>query len=462
MAGRSDLPALRADDLTDAMLADVARAALAARSEASFGLHPGQHLRRRGAPAARGAVRPGRAGQGRRARRRGWPSAWPSSSPRPSWPTCPSASVPPTARASSPPPPLGSTPRPSCWRPRPACSTPAGTPPARWSSYGTVAQVCEQPLPGRTYALGPDQAVAVEQVATSGRVCDCSWAPPARGKRTALAGLLAAWEAEHGPGSVKGLAPSAVGRRQPGRRARHRHREHGQVAGRGRPGGLPAGRSRAAAGPGRASCRRQACATVIQRAAELEAEVAALATGARRPAVVDEASLAGTFALDRLAAQARQAGAKVLLVGDWAQLGAVGAGGAFGMLVERPDMPARAERGPPVHRGLGAAGQRRAAGRLPAGVDAYLGHGRVAEGDRDEMLAACYEAWKSRRRGGQVVAHDRPRQRPRVAELNRLARADRVAAGQVAEEGLALADGSVAGVGDVVVARHNDRHLAPL
>ena len=49
--------------------------------------------------------------------------------------------------------------------------------------------------------------------------------------------------------------------------------------------------------------------------------------------ILDEASLAGTFALDRLVAQARQAGAKILLVGDPAQLGAVGAGGAFGLLV---------------------------------------------------------------------------------------------------------------------------------
>jgi len=36
LGGRSDLPALRNDDLTDAMLADVARAALAARSERSW------------------------------------------------------------------------------------------------------------------------------------------------------------------------------------------------------------------------------------------------------------------------------------------------------------------------------------------------------------------------------------------------------------------------------------------
>jgi len=49
---------------------------------------------------------------------------------------------------------------------------------------------------------------------------------------------------------------------------------------------------------------------------------------------------AGTFALDRLTAQALRAGAKVLLVGDFAQLGAVEAGGAFSMLVEDREMPA--------------------------------------------------------------------------------------------------------------------------
>ena len=49
--------------------------------------------------------------------------------------------------------------------------------------------------------------------------------------------------------------------------------------------------------------------------------------------IVDEASLAGTFALDELVTAAGDAGAKVLLVGDRAQLSAVEAGGMFGALV---------------------------------------------------------------------------------------------------------------------------------
>ena len=46
-----------------------------------------------------------------------------------------------------------------------------------------------------------------------------------------------------------------------------------------------------------------------------------------------------TLALDELASAAKSAGAKVLLVGDWAQSSAVEAGGAFGLRVsDRADL----------------------------------------------------------------------------------------------------------------------------
>jgi ATP-dependent exoDNAse (exonuclease V) alpha subunit len=201
-----------------------------------------------------------------------------------------------------------------------------------------------------------------------------------------------------------------------------------------------------------------AARSVEQRAAELEAEARRWQLSPGELLIIDEASLAGTFALDRLVAQARQAGAKVLLVGDPAQLGAVGAGGAFGMLVaDRQSPPELVEA-----RRFSEAWERRASAELragsPRGVDAYISHERVLEGDRAEVLVACYEAWKADVEAGKsslMVAHDNET----VRELNRLARAERVAAGQVVAEGLGLADGSVAGVGDVVVARRNDRHI---
>src|SRR4029077_3775998 len=58
--------------------------------------------------------------------------------------------------------------------------------------------------------------------------------------------------------------------------------------------------------------------------------------------IVDEASLASTFVLDELVSVARQAGAKLLLAGDWAQLGSIDAGGAFSLLVkDRGDLVAQ-------------------------------------------------------------------------------------------------------------------------
>jgi len=46
--------------------------------------------------------------------------------------------------------------------------------------------------------------------------------------------------------------------------------------------------------------------------------------------ILDEARLTGTLALDELVREPGDAGPKVFLSGDWAQLPAVDAGGAFG------------------------------------------------------------------------------------------------------------------------------------
>ena len=77
-------------------------------------------------------------------------------------------------------------------------------------STAVVAEVTEANLPGRDYRLSVDQALAVEKIATSGRVLDVLVGPAGTGKSTAMAGLRAVWEQVHGQGSVIGLAPSAV------------------------------------------------------------------------------------------------------------------------------------------------------------------------------------------------------------------------------------------------------------
>ena len=78
------------------------------------------------------------------------------------------------------------------------------------ASMGTVASVTGADLPGRDHPLSLDQALAVEQIATSGRSLDVLVGPAGTGKSTTMAGLRAVWEAEHGAGSVLGLAPSAA------------------------------------------------------------------------------------------------------------------------------------------------------------------------------------------------------------------------------------------------------------
>ena len=50
----------------------------------------------------------------------------------------------------------------------------------------------------------------MERIATSGRSLDVLVGPAGTGKSTTMAGLRAAWEAEHGADSVLGLAPSAA------------------------------------------------------------------------------------------------------------------------------------------------------------------------------------------------------------------------------------------------------------
>jgi len=325
-----------------------------------------------------------------------------------------------------------------------------------------VAAVTEANLPGRDYTPSADQALAVEKIATSGRVLDVLVGPAGTGKTSTMAALRAAWETEHGPGSVVGLAPSAAAaevlgdelgigtentakwltewRRIPELAARRDHLA-----------------TQLARHPHPLSAWGRQLRDRLE-VAERAVEERHLRAG--QLVIVDEASLAGTFALDELVTAAGDAGAKVLLVGDWAQLSAVDAGGAFSLLVaDRGDLaPELAD----VRR-FRSEWEKTASVELRLGgetaLDAYDAHGRVTGGERAEMLERLYQAWKADIDAGLsslMIAPDSAT----VAELNRRARSDRVASGSVVGEGLAVAGGQVAGVGDEVVTRANNRLLA--
>jgi hypothetical protein len=174
--------------------------------------------------------------------------------------------------------------------------------------------------------------------------------------------------------------------------------------------------------------------------------------------VVDEASLASTFALDELMSAALDARAKVVLVGDGAQLSSVDAGGMFRTLVRDrgEDAPTLAD----VRR-FKATGRRRPASgsaSAPTLLRTYATHGRIKDGTRDDMLDALYDAWKidtDRGLHSLMLASDTAT----VNELNARARSARVASGFVAEEGVDVAGAMTAGVNDLVVTRENDRRL---
>jgi len=149
----------------------------------------------------------------------------------------------------------------------------------------------------------------------------------------------------------------------------------------------------------------------------------------------------------------------VLLVGDWAQLSAIDAGGAFGLLVR--------DRGTTVPE-LGAARrfthawERQAAGLLrvgdPEALRYYDHHGRITDGDHDTMVEKAYSAWAADEAAGKtslLLAGDTDT----VRALNHRAHTDLVTSGRVTPTGTRLHDGLEAGVGDRVVTRRNERHL---
>jgi len=173
--------------------------------------------------------------------------------------------------------------------------------------------------------------------------------------------------------------------------------------------------------------------------------------------LVDEAGMAGTFLLDQLVQIASARGAVVRLVGDDRQLPAVESGGALRLVAAQPGTPHLSV----LYRFLDPA-EATATLQLRTGdtaaIDWYHQHGRVRSGSREQMAHAAYTGWKNDMLVGKttlLAAADGTD----VTELAAQARADRVAAGQVEPGGVRLRDGNLAGTGDWIVTRINDRRL---
>ncbi len=275
----------------------------------------------------------------------------------------------------------------------------------------------------KEHLLSVEQSEALAGIAVSGRQVDVLVGPAGAGKTTAMHALKTAWTKAHGKGSVVGLAPSAVA---------------AQVL---------------------AEDLGIACENTAKWLDEHDRGRAQFREG--QLVILDEATLAGTLTLDRLTALAVDAGAKVLLVGDWAQLQSVDAGGAFSLLVSaRPDTPELTE----VHR-FTYDWEKTASLDLRHGraevIGTYLARDRVHQGTTDEMVDAAYLAWASdvgEGRTSLLVAEASET----VKYLNRRARADRIVGNPVGDVEVNLADGTQASEGDLIITRKNDRHLHTL
>ncbi|UOQ61507.1 relaxase domain-containing protein [Leucobacter rhizosphaerae] len=284
-----------------------------------------------------------------------------------------------------------------------------------------IEQVTSHPdREGRMF--GPDQTDALTRIALSGRMLDLLVGPAGTGKTTAMNALRRAWEQQHGKGSVVGLAPSVV------------------------------------------------AAEVLADDLGIQTENTArwwtlhLLGRARFRAgqlvIIDEASLAGTLSLDRITRHAAEQGAKVLLVGDYSQLQAVEAAGAFGLLAgDRDETPELLT----IHR-FTKEWEKIASLGLRLGhtdvIDTYQDAGRVMGGDTDDMTARAYEAWRADREAGiaSILVTDAAES---MAALNLRARTELILAGvvQPLRGEVALDGGATAAVGDVVITRDNRRDL---
>ncbi|MFX4288293.1 MobF family relaxase [Zafaria sp. Z1313] len=284
----------------------------------------------------------------------------------------------------------------------------------------TVEKVTTHPdRQGRV--LSDDQAAALTAIAVSGRQIDVLVGAAGAGKTTAMSALRQAWETEHGRGSVVGLAPSAVA----------------------------------------AAVLAEDLGIATENTAKWWSNHTLHGTTfqAGQLVIVDEASLAGTISLDHITDAAARAGAKVLLVGDYAQLQSVDAGGAFNLLVsDRDDAPELVD----IHRFTNE-WEKTASLSLRHGrtdiIDTYLDHQRIHDGDADTITDAAYVAWRADTQNGRasiLIAETNET----VTALNNRARADLIIDGTITPvKEIELHDGSTASVGDTVITRRNDRRL---
>jgi len=319
----------------------------------------------------------------------------------------------------------------------------------------------------RGTSLNPGQVALVRELAGSGRLTQLALAPAGTGKTTAMAVLAAAWRGDGG--HVIGLAPSAVAAAVLGQEI------SSDTAG----GAVPTETLAKLifsldtldtldtldpqAGPGPAP---HASGPELMPRGPVPGWVHRIGPGTL--VILDEAGMAGTVELARAAEWLTDRGAVLRLVGDDAQLSAVGAGGVLRDIAETAGALTLSQVVRFTDPAEGAASLALRAGQRAA-IGFYIDHDRVHVGDPATGVDAAYTAWAADRSAGLDALMLAPT-RAVTAELNARARADRLATlnptgtssrtATSPDPEVRLSDGSVASAGDTVVTRRNNRRLA--
>jgi len=172
--------------------------------------------------------------------------------------------------------------------------------------------------------------------------------------------------------------------------------------------------------------------------------------------VIDEASMLSGPDLADLIAYAQACGAKIILAGDLSQLQAVENGGGMSLPAQ---MLGYARLAQPVR--FRHAWEQQASLRLRDGDTSVLAeydqHGRIIGGDPEQMMDAAAAAYVGLAAGGTdtlLMAADHALRR----ELNRRIREDLITLGIVSGgPAVTIADGTLAGPGDLIICTRNDR-----
>ncbi|MGF9648848.1 MobF family relaxase [Pseudarthrobacter oxydans] len=309
--------------------------------------------------------------------------------------------------------------------------------------------------------LHSDQRAAVASVLLSGNRLDAIVGPAGTGKTTTLGAVKATWEAEHGSGSVIGLAPAAASAEVLGRElamatenvTKWLHESVGSGAS-----------SRAERffnvqnGLANAHVGERRSIAFAQEAARLAATQQRWCFHSDQLVIIDEASMVSTFQLAALVQQAQEAGAKILLVGDPGQLDAIDAGGVLGWL-DRQGKTTRLSSIWRFHEKWEGASSLKLRNGDYSAIRDYEQHRRIRHGTYLEMVDRAYLAWQADVLAGKssiLIAADNDT----VGMLNERAQADLVTQGQVDRElSVLLNDGLYAGFGDTIIARGNNRRL---